>query len=306
MTLPSSGAISLNNVNVELGNSGTAQISMNDAAVRGLFGVASGAISMSDGYGKSNVFAFTISSTQVNANLRSLAVAAGWDQSTAVEATIGSGVNINGSVAANSTAALTINGSWPGGVTLINNGSIVGRGGTGGAASMNFPSNPGGAGGRALSASVAVTIDNQGTIAGGGGGGSAGARYYSYRSCDMGESDSSCSAPGGGGGGGQSNTSYNGLGGAGATTSGQTCWNLTNASAGTAGTSSAAGTGGTGGSCGTCACPTTGTAGTGGAGGSLGAAGVTAQGAGGAAGEAVNGNSNITWTNTGTRLGTIV
>lgn len=306
MTLPSSGAISLNDVNVELGNSGTAQISMNDAAVRGLFGVASGAISMSNGYGKSNTFAFTISSTQVDANLRSLAVAAGWDQSTAVEATIGSGVNINGSVAANSTAALTIDGSWPGGVTLINNGSITGRGGTGGAASMSYPSNPGGAGGRALLVSVAATIDNQGTIAGGGGGGSAGARLAASRSCDMGESDSSCNAPGGGGGGGQSNTSYNGLGGAGGTTSGQSCWNLVNASAGTDGTSSAAGTGGAGGACNTCACPTTGTAGTGGAGGSLGAAGVTAQGAGGAAGEAVNGNSNITWTNTGTRLGTIV
>jgi hypothetical protein len=55
MTLPTSGQITLNQVNVELGNSGTAQISMNDAAVRGLFGIASGEIEMSDGYGKSNV-----------------------------------------------------------------------------------------------------------------------------------------------------------------------------------------------------------------------------------------------------------
>ena len=54
MTLPASGAISLNNVNVELGLSGTASINMGSAAVRGLFGVASGAISMSDGYGKSS------------------------------------------------------------------------------------------------------------------------------------------------------------------------------------------------------------------------------------------------------------
>jgi len=56
MTLPASGAISLNDVNVELGLSATAQISMNDAAVRGLFDVPSGAISMSDGYGKSAVY----------------------------------------------------------------------------------------------------------------------------------------------------------------------------------------------------------------------------------------------------------
>lgn len=55
MTLPASGQITLNQVNVELGNSGTAQIGMNDAAVRGLFGIASGEIEMSDGYGKSNV-----------------------------------------------------------------------------------------------------------------------------------------------------------------------------------------------------------------------------------------------------------
>ena len=54
MTLPSSGQISLNQVNVELGLSGTAQISMNDSAVRTLFDDASGQISMSQGYGKSN------------------------------------------------------------------------------------------------------------------------------------------------------------------------------------------------------------------------------------------------------------
>ena len=54
MTLPASGAISLNNVNVELGLSGTTSINMNQATVRTLFAKASGAISMSDGYGKSN------------------------------------------------------------------------------------------------------------------------------------------------------------------------------------------------------------------------------------------------------------
>ena len=54
MTLPASGAISLNNVNVELGLAGTTSINMNQASVRTLFGKASGAISMSDGYGKSN------------------------------------------------------------------------------------------------------------------------------------------------------------------------------------------------------------------------------------------------------------
>ena len=55
MALPASGQITMNQVNVELGNSGTAQISMNDADVRGLFGIASGEIEMADGYGQSNV-----------------------------------------------------------------------------------------------------------------------------------------------------------------------------------------------------------------------------------------------------------
>lgn len=57
MALPSSGSISLNQVNIELSRSGTAQISMNDSIVRTLFGVASGQISMSNGYGKSNAYA---------------------------------------------------------------------------------------------------------------------------------------------------------------------------------------------------------------------------------------------------------
>ena len=54
MTLPASGAISLSNVNVELALSSTALISLNVTAVRSLFAVPSGAISMSDGYGKSS------------------------------------------------------------------------------------------------------------------------------------------------------------------------------------------------------------------------------------------------------------
>lgn len=55
MALPASGAITFANVNTELGLTSTAQISLNDTAVRNLFGIASGAISMSNGYGKANV-----------------------------------------------------------------------------------------------------------------------------------------------------------------------------------------------------------------------------------------------------------
>lgn len=59
MTLQASGAISLSQVNTELGLSSTAAISLNDAAVRTLAGVASGAISMSNLYGKSNAAVWT-------------------------------------------------------------------------------------------------------------------------------------------------------------------------------------------------------------------------------------------------------
>jgi hypothetical protein len=61
MTLPSSGAISLANVSVELGRSSTATTSLGETAVRTLAGVASGAISLSNLYGKSNALAITIS-----------------------------------------------------------------------------------------------------------------------------------------------------------------------------------------------------------------------------------------------------
>lgn len=55
MPLPSTGEISLSAVNVELGLNATAQISMNDALVRTLAGVASGAIGMNNLQGKSAV-----------------------------------------------------------------------------------------------------------------------------------------------------------------------------------------------------------------------------------------------------------
>lgn len=54
MALQTSGQISLNDVNVELDNSGTAQIGLGDTAVRELFDISSGEIEMADGYGKSS------------------------------------------------------------------------------------------------------------------------------------------------------------------------------------------------------------------------------------------------------------
>ena len=68
MPLPSSGAISLSQVNTELGIATTTAISLNQTNVRSLFGKASGIIAMSDGWGKSNaLYAFT-AFTFTNAN----------------------------------------------------------------------------------------------------------------------------------------------------------------------------------------------------------------------------------------------
>lgn len=53
MTLPT-GTITMNQVNVELGNPGTSNISLNDSDVRTLAGKPSGTISMNDLRGKSN------------------------------------------------------------------------------------------------------------------------------------------------------------------------------------------------------------------------------------------------------------
>lgn len=286
MALPSSGAISLGQVNTELGVSATATRSLNDSTTRTLFGVASGAISLSQGYGKANQFAFTIATNQVNANLRSLALAAGWNGTSKVVATINSGVWVYSN--STGTPALTVSGSFPGGAEIINNGNIVGMGGAGGNGANTISA--GGAGGTALSVvSVATAVRNNATIAGGGGGG-GGSAGYNDCSSDPKTGAVYCSFSGGGGGGGGRSGLTNSAGGLRGSGS-------YNGNAGAAGTSSAPGLGGLawagwrGGS--------------GGAWGSAGAVGASGGASGGAGGAAVTGNSNITWLATGTRLGGI-
>lgn len=288
MTLPVSGAISFNNINVELGVAGTTQASLGQASYRSLAGVASGAISMSNFYGKANQFAFTIATNQVNANLRSLALAAGWNGTSKVVATINSGVWVYSN--STGTPALTVSGSFPGGAEIINNGNIVGMGGAGGNGANTMSA--GGAGGTALSVvSVATAVRNNATIAGGGGGGGGSAGNNDCRA-DPKTGVVNCTFSGGGGGGGGRSgltNSSGGLRGSG----------YYNGNAGAAGTSSAPGVGGLSwyGNY------------RGGSGGGWGANGnvdpIGDGAAGGAGGAAVTGNSNITWLATGTRLGGI-
>ena len=57
MALPSTGEISMSNINVELGRSATAEISLNEAAVRNLLGkpTAGSEISLQDGRGRYSI-----------------------------------------------------------------------------------------------------------------------------------------------------------------------------------------------------------------------------------------------------------
>jgi hypothetical protein len=222
-------------------------------------------------------FAFTISSDTTNGNLRTLAVNAGWNQTSKVVATISAGIYVSSN--STGTPGLTISGSFPGGVELINNGFIIGMGGGGGNGGGPFQTLTGGAsGGTALSVSTAVSITNNGTVGGGGGGGGGQASYNGPSGC--------CGTPiyGGAGGGGGRTGRTNSSGGAGAMGNAVTGYAV--ASSGTSGTAAAAGSGSA-------------------SGGGWGSSGGTSGAAGGAGGAATLGNSNITWVVTGTRLGAL-
>jgi hypothetical protein len=313
MALPL-GQISMSEVNVELGLSSTALISLNDAAVRTLAGVggAGTVISMQDLQGKSNQFSFTLSGSDVN--LRTAAVNAGWNQTTKVVATINAPTTISST--STGTAALTISGTFPNGVDLFNNGTIAGRGGNGGnggnatvAPTTSTSGAAGSAGGLALSVSTPVSIYNNGTVAGGGGGGGGGGGA-------AGLIRGSSSASGGGGGGGGRGVSTGGSGGSGSGSSDKNA----NGIPGGNGTSTAAGTGGAGILLASNNNPSLfaqgGTGGNGGSFGSSGGAGgsgtstfptqSSSPGGGvGPAGACTSGGANITWVVTGTRLGAL-
>jgi hypothetical protein len=167
MALQSSGAISLNDIQTEFG--GTNPISMSEYYRGGSFvtdnntGVpTSGAIDFNDFYGTSKQFSFTISTDTQEANLSTLATAAGWDGIKPVNATISSGVYLWADDTA--VGGLTIPSSMNGLVTLTNNGYIIGRGGD----------SDGNDGGPALvnnATGVTLTNASGAYIAGGGGGG---------------------------------------------------------------------------------------------------------------------------------------
>lgn len=215
MTLPTSGPISLSQVDTEIyAASSTSTISMNDSIVRLLFGVPSGAISMNQGYGKTMV-TLTITSTILNFNMYSAATGS-----------VPSGVTRNGTYTPGCIVRVIVNNAvvigstnlttyafdtgtgWNGGDTLYlsNYGYISGHGGNG----SGGPSGGWGqAGGVCLHAQNPITIDNSsGYIYSGGGGGGGGGNWVWTTSGVR-----SSVGGGGGGGGGYVAGNYGGYGG---------------------------------------------------------------------------------------------
>ena len=316
MALNNSGPISLGgttagqSIAIENGGPGTATISLNDAAVRSLAGVPSGAIIMpTNFYGKSNIVTINL---VISANTQNYDVYTNRGPTyvagkSIINVTVNPGVFV-GSSSTGAYAMLVPSAFNPADtVTIINNGTVIGMGGTGGAGVPGSATPPaggtGGTGGNAIYVNRPTTITNNGSIysGGGGGGGSAG----------INASGGPIKAPvtvlnGGGGGGG--GAGFNG---------------------GTAGAGGAAGTGGGTGDPGSTGGTLTGgggglaatvgwtggrpQGGSGGAAGAAGAAGTNAPnasnigtpGGGGGTGNYITGNAFVTWPATGTRGGNV-
>lgn len=265
----------------------------------------------------------TISANTNNYNLKNAAIAAGWDQSALLIAT----VSINAGVTVGSTSTSTPAFSTGTGylssarLSLINNGSIIGRGGAGGSGititATTWTGKGAEPGGTGLFAEIPIAVTNNGTIAGGGGGGGGGNGYKAnvpWPTAGGSLVTAFAGSSGGGGGAG------GGAGGPAGTASGQSL--IVSGLAGTAGTTTTAGQGGGSASCWQYATLKANTGGAGGALGQAGQAGSSAFGAasipgatqfgtgttphpGGRGGAAAVGSLNITWSTAGTLLGAL-
>ena len=123
-------------------------------------------------------FNLTVSANTQNFNLNTALVAAGWNGTDVVEATltVNAGIYVwsdSTSIAGMSITTLPANST----VSLINNGFIMGKGGAGGAAPGGYAPTAeanGKPGGPAISLANNIILTNNSYIAGGGGGGGAG------------------------------------------------------------------------------------------------------------------------------------
>ncbi|MGZ3721956.1 MAG: hypothetical protein ACXVA9_03435 [Bdellovibrionales bacterium] len=191
----------------------------NDGRLSGTFSNASCTVV---GVSAANI-SLTLATSATNYNIFA---AAGSPTSAAnVVLTINSGVTVS---ATNPSVVALSTGNFPSGSTLqiVNNGSIYGAGGSGGGGGLGargyptaLPGSPGGPGGPALSLGFAITLTNNGLIAGGGGGGGGGG------GCNVGVEFGSGgggagSAPGAGGAGSGIATGPGSPGGGGSLTTG--------------------------------------------------------------------------------------
>lgn len=309
MALPTSGPLSLNQIHIEAGGTSGTTASINDADIRALIGKASETtMSFSEWYGASGsvTINLTIAADTLNYNIASERGGTYVAGATTVNLTINSGVTVGST--STFTPALNTGSTWTAGdtINIINNGTIKGLGGTGGAGG-NIVYNTsvgdgstGTVGGRAFRAQFACTFTNNGSVYGGGGGGGGGGSIEGLETKTI----QSYAYGGGGGGGGAGVNS--GTGGAGGTASGATL--LDNGDAGSSGTATAGGSGGVGGWNNSAS---TSSAGAGGAGGGLGSSGGTGvtptggftMGAGGAGGLAGHYQFGASFINGGAGIG---
>ena len=248
MTLNASGPISLAgttagvSIEIENGGNGTTQISLNDTAVRNLAGVPSGAIIMpTNFYGKSNrvAISYTFSASTAGVSLNVASIGGYVAGITDITVTVNSGVYLYATSTGN--AGLTLTGGTTGDtLTLVNNGYIMGQGGSGGnpAASSVFTGYPS-SGGPALSLGFNTTVNTVTGYIGGGGGG--GGLYYAISGSLV------YGGGGGGAGGGNGGNSFSAAGGAGGGIGSAGANSSTVNSSGTATAATGGGAGGGGG-----------------------------------------------------------
>lgn len=321
MTIPSSGPLSLSDIQTEFGGSNPISLSEYYAGganvpsgTTGDSGAipSSGTISMGQFYGASNRVAITLTiSANTNGynifNNRGGTYVAGISDVTLVN---------NANIYSTSGVALDTGTGWTAGdtITIDNNALIVGHGGDGGVGgnvgttSATSAGTAGGAGSTAFNLQYNITLDNTGgTISGGSGGGGGGGS--SVVASPVKGGNLYHGATGGGGGAGRASASGGSAGGGSAQNG------TVYGSAGNASSITALGTGGAG-ATNTASSPNA-VSGAGGSGGantaSAGANGVagtngstSAGGTGGAGGKAINLNGNsITYTATGTIYGAV-
>lgn len=237
------------------------------------------------------VFVDTIASDLTNYNLRTRAIAAGWNQTRPLDARVK--INPGVVVSANSTGVYAFDTgatAYPAGSTLrvdTTSAFVIGMGGAG-------STGGGGTGGPAVRVNLPTIWNNtSGTIGGGGGGGGGGQTIsITYGDAKNPQALTGTGGSGGGGRTGRTNSSPNG--------------SFASAGGGFAGSTQTASslfaTGGTGGSGGNW-----GSGGGTGGGGSTNGQNPSTSGpfGGGGGGTAIVGNGNINWVATGTRLGAI-